>query len=208
MIAKVTGQIVEINDSAVVLNVGGFAYEILVPSPILQRLDEYKDEKGLATFITYHYFQINQSSGVPVLVGFLNEIEKDFFLQIITVSGIGPRAAVKALNKPFSEISRAISEGNINFLKTLPGIGPQKAKEIVAKLQGKVSKFGLIRDNAMPAIQAPAPDWSQEALGVLLQLQYKRSEAQEMIENALKRTSGIASVEELLNEIYKQRMNV
>ena len=208
MIARVTGQIVERNDSAVILNVGGFAYEILVPGPILQRLDEYTDEKGLATFITYHYFQINQSSGVPVLVGFLNEIEKDFFLQIITVSGIGPRAAVKALNKPFSEISRAISEGNVNFLKTLPGIGPQKAKEIIAKLQGKVSKFGLIRDNVMPAIQAPAPDWAEEALGVLLQLQYKRNEAQEMIEKALKRTSGISSVEELLNEIYKQRMNV
>ncbi len=208
MIARITGSILAVNDFSVVMNVGGFSYEILVPASILQRTEAHKDDKGQVTFTTYHYFQMNQSSGVPVLVGFLNEIEKDFFLQIITVSGIGPRAAVKALNKPFSEISRAISEANVNYLKTLPGIGPQKAKEIIAKLQSKVGKFGLIQDQSF-AVQptVATADWAQEALSVLLQLQYKRPEAQEMIEKALKRTSGISSVEELLNEIYKQRIN-
>lgn len=209
MIARITGQILEKNDHMVVLSVGGVSYEVLVPPPVLQRVDEHRNEHGQVTFTTYHYFQINQSSGFPVLVGFLNEIEKDFFSQIITVSGIGPRAAVKALNKPFSEISRAISEGDINYLKTLPGIGPQKAKEIVAKLQGKVGKFGLIQDKPVaPKPKTPAPDWAQEALDVLLQLQYKRAEAQDMIDKALKRSGEISSVEELLNEIYKQRMTV
>lgn len=208
MIARITGQIVAKTDYAVILNVGGVCYEILVPAPILQRLEDHKDDKGQTTLITYHYFQLTQSSGVPVLVGFLNEVERDFFLQIITVSGIGPRAAVKALNKPFSEISKAISEGDINHLKTLPGIGPQKAKEIVAKLQGKVGKFGLIRDQDVSVKpQVPSTDWAEEALAVLLQLQYKRPEALEMIEKAVKRSSGIASAEDLLNEIYKQRMS-
>lgn len=208
MIAKISGQIVSQDDIAVILNVGGISYEILVPAPILYHLDQHKDEKGNVSLITYHYFQMSQSSGVPVLVGFLNEVERDFFLQIITVSGIGPRAAVKALSKPFSDISRAISEGDVNFLKTLPGIGPQKAKEIIAKLQNKVGKFGLIRGHSLPAVSAaPAPDWTEEAMAVLLQLQYKRHEAQDMIDKALKRKSDISSAEELLNEIYKQRMN-
>lgn len=208
MIAKIAGQIVGQNDIAVMLNVGGISYEVLVPAPILHHLDQHKDEKGNVTLITYHYFQMTQSSGVPVLVGFLNEIERDFFLQIITVSGIGPRAAVKALSKPFSDISRAISEGDVNFLKTLPGIGPQKAKEIIAKLQNKVGKFGLIRDHILPTVnKTETPGWTEEALSVLLQLQYKKHEAQEMIEKALKRSTGISSAEELLNEIYKQRMN-
>ncbi|MCB9757877.1 MAG: Holliday junction DNA helicase RuvA [Candidatus Omnitrophica bacterium] len=208
MIARLTGQITEINEYAALVNVGGLTYEVLIPASILQRLDQHKDEKGQITFITYHYFQMSQSSGIPILVGFLNEIEKDFFLQIITVSGIGPRAAVKALNKPFSEISRAISEADANYLKTLPGIGAQKAKEIIAKLQNKVGKFGLIRDQGLVSVaQKPAPDWTEEALAVLLQLQYKRVEAQEMITKALQRSSDISSVEELLNEIYKQRMN-
>lgn len=208
MIARLTGQITEINEYAALVNVGGLTYEVLIPASILQRLDEYKDERGQITFTTYHYFQLSQSSGIPILVGFLNEIEKDFFLQIITVSGIGPRAAVKTLNKPFSEISRAISEADANYLKTLPGIGAQKAKEIIAKLQNKVGKFGLIRDQGLvPGVKTPAPDWTEEALAVLLQLQYKRVEAQEMIVKALQRSSDISSVEELLNEIYKQRMN-
>ncbi|MCC6758945.1 MAG: Holliday junction branch migration protein RuvA [Candidatus Omnitrophica bacterium] len=208
MIAKINGQIVSQDDIAVILNVGGISYEVLVPAPILNHLDQHKDEKGNVSLITYHYFQMSQSSGVPVLVGFLNEVERDFFLQIITVSGIGPRAAVKALSKPFSDISRAISEADVNFLKTLPGIGPQKAKEIIAKLQNKVGKFGLIRDHNVPAVpKSQAPDWTEEATAVLLQLQYKRHEAQDMIEKALKRKSDISSAEELLNEIYKQRMN-
>jgi len=208
MIAKINGHIVSQNDIAVVLNVGGISYEILVPAPILYHLDQHKDDKGNVTLITYHYLQMNQSSGVPVLVGFLNEVERDFFLLIITVSGIGPRAAVKALNKPFSDISRAISEGDVNFLKTLPGIGPQKAKEIIAKLQNKVGKFGLIRDHSVPTVpKLQAASWAEEALLVLLQLQYKKHEGQEMIEKALLRNTEISSAEELLNEIYKQRMN-
>ena len=91
------------------------------------------------------------SSGVPVLVGFLNEVERDFFLEFIKVSGIGPRAAVKALNKAIGEIAQAIDRGDTKYLKTLPGIGEQKAKEIVAKLQGKMGKFTLMRDRVAVA---------------------------------------------------------
>ena len=108
---------------------------------------------------------------------------KDFFLQFITVSGIGPRAAVKALSKPICDITAAIEKGDMAFLKTLPGIGMQKAKDIVAKLQGKVGRYGLIQDKIpTTTVQQPtAPDWQAEALNVLLQLQYKKPEAVEMI---------------------------
>jgi len=56
-----------------------------------------------------------------VLIGFLNDIEKDFFQIFITVSGIGPRAALKALNKPISQIAKAIDEGDLVFLRFLTG---------------------------------------------------------------------------------------
>ena len=97
--------------------------------------------------------------------------------------------------------------GDLEFLKTLPGIGGQRAKEIIAKLQGKVGKFGLIQDKkiAQPQ-QKAAPEWQEEALSVLLQLQYKRPEALEMIKKALERSKDIKTTEELLNEIYKQRV--
>ena len=84
----------------------------------------------------------------------------------------------------------------------------QRAKDIIAKLQGKVGKFGLIQDRRVSVIERKSEPtgWQEEALAVLLQLQYKRPEALDMIEKALKRSSDISSTEELLNEIYKQRM--
>jgi Holliday junction DNA helicase RuvA len=209
MIAKISGKLVQKTDHSLFIDVQGICYEVMVPTPVLARIQEDVDEQGCVHLVTYEYIQISPSSGIPVLVGFLNEVEKDFFLQFIKVSGIGPRAAVKALDKPISEISRAIDEGNQKFLQTLPGIGQQKAKEIIAKLQGKVGKYGLIQDKqgvSSVGLAQEKPDWQEEVLNVLLQLQYKKQEANEMIHKALERSPDVKSAEELLNEIYKQRI--
>lgn len=207
MIVRISGKLVEKKEQSLVLDVHGLFYEILVPVSVVQRVDETRDESGNIHLRTYHYFQISPSNGTPFLIGFINEIERDFFLQFIKVSGIGPRAAVKALDKPICDITRAIDEGDVKYLTTLPGIGPQRAKEIVAKLQGKVGKFGLIQDKRVVREAGHAvPVWQEEALDVLLQLQYKKHEANEMIQKAMKRSQDIRTTEELLNEIYRQRM--
>lgn len=206
MIVQIHGKLIEKKEGTLVIAVNGLYYEVLVPASVEERIDQSQDERGEINLITYHYFQMEPSRGVPVLVGFLNEIERDFFLQFIKVSGIGPRAAVRALNKPIAEITRAIDNNDLNFLKTLPGIGIQRAKEIIAKLQGKLGKFGLIKDEVAPARASVSTGWQEDALQVLLQLQYKRPEALEMIQKALERSKDIHSTEELLNEIYKQRV--
>ncbi|VAX36579.1 hypothetical protein MNBD_UNCLBAC01-1965 [hydrothermal vent metagenome] len=208
MIVQIAGKLVEKREQSVIINVHGLFHEVLVPSSVLARLEEITDQEGNIQLITYYYFQIGQSSGVPVMIGFINEVERDFFLHFIKVSGVGPRAAVKALNKPISEITQAIDTGDVKFLKTLPGIGQQKAKEIVAKLQGKIGKFGLIQDktDTISTVNIKS-DWQEDALEVLLQLQYKKKEALDMIHKALERSKEIKSTEELLNEIYKQRVN-
>lgn len=207
MIVQIHGKFIEKKEGTLVIAVNGLYYEVLVPSSVQERLDQSKDAAGEISLIVYHYFQMEPSRGVPVLVGFLNEIERDFFLQFIKVSGIGPRAAVRALNKPIAEITRAIDSNDVNFLKTLPGIGIQRAKEIIAKLQGKLGKFGLIKDESVaPVRPLSAIGWQEDALEVLIQLQYKRLEALEMIQKALERSKDIHTTEELLNEIYKQRV--
>ncbi len=209
MIVKLSGKLIQKAEQSLILNVQGVHYEILVPGSVLSRIDQHLNSDSHVDLIVYHYFQIGTGSGFPVMVGFLNEVERDFFLQFIKVSGIGPRAAIKAFNKPISEIATAIEEGNHKFLQTLPGIGVQKAREIIAKLQGKVGKYGLIQDKGVAAQRAatqPAEVWQEEALAVLLQLQYKRLEAAEMIQKALQRSTGIKTAEDLLNEIYKQRI--
>ncbi|HNV23516.1 MAG TPA: OB-fold domain-containing protein [Candidatus Omnitrophota bacterium] len=210
MISEITGKLVSQKDQALIIQVGGFYYEVMVPASVINRVEQTQDAEGNIHLMTYHYFQLTQSSATPVLVGFIHEMERDFFLQFITVSGIGPRAAVKALNKPISEIAGAIDKGDIAYLKTLPGIGMQRAKEIVAKLQGKVGRFGLIRDESQKIknISPVTIDWQQEALDVLLQLQYKKPEAQQMIQKALERKQDIQSAEDLLNEIYKQKVSL
>jgi holliday junction DNA helicase RuvA len=210
MIVKISGQLVEKKENALIINLNGLFYEVLIPMAVLTRVAESVDDKGHVELFIYHYIQLTPGSAIPVLVGFLNTIERDFFLSFIKVSGIGPRAAVKALNKPISEIARAIDQGDLNYLKTLPGIGLQRAKEVVAKLQGKVGMYALIKDQQQTTVpvtaEAAMPDWHEEALGLLLQLQYNRQEAKEMIRKALDRNQAIGTTEELLNEIYKQRI--
>jgi Holliday junction DNA helicase RuvA len=201
MIARLRGTIVESKENAVVIDVSGIFYEVSVPVSVLARLDGMKDPEGQVTLLTHHYLQLTPSSATPVLVGFLNELEKDFFQQFISVSGIGPKAAVRAFSRPISEIAAAVESGDADFLKSLPGIGQQKARDIIAKLQGKAGRFGLIQDRAVVAKKASCA-FREEALQVLGQLQYKKAEAEAMIDKALERNRDLRSVEELLNVIY------
>lgn len=206
MIARIAGKLVEKKEHSLIVNVGGMFYDVIVPEPVLARVDDTIDAEGNVNLVTYYYFQIGPASGIPIIIGFINEIEKDFFLQFIKVSGIGPRAAVKALSKPISEITTAIESGDVKYLTTLSGIGSQRAKEIVAKLQGKIGKYGLIQDKKQVVKKVDAADWQDEALSVLIKLQYKKQEALDMIEKAVDRNGDISTTEELLNEIYKQRV--
>jgi len=204
MISRITGKVLEKGLNYLVLDLGNFCYDVLIPACVMQRIDELISSENKISLITYHYYQTDQAKSIPILIGFLNQVEKDFFEIFITVSGIGPRAALKALNKPISLIAKAIDEADLSFLKTLPGIGEQRAKEIIAKLQNKVGKFGLIQDRHEQSKQAPK-NISEEALEVLLQLEYKRNEATAMIKNVLEANLRINSTEELLNLVYKQR---
>ena len=207
MISRLHGTLVDRRETTILVETNGVTYEILVPSAILRTLDRHLDSDGRIRLITYHYHHVEPSRALPILIGFTNEIERDFFERFITVSGIGPKAAVRALNQPIPMIARAIDDGNMDMLRSLPGIGPQRAREIVAKLQGKVGKFALMpeEDGVSRVSAAAGPDAAAEALEVLLQLQYKRQEAQGMIKGALTRNPKLTSAEEILNEVYKQR---
>lgn len=205
MISRICGKVTERGDNYLIIDVNGLSYEVLIPATVSQRLEQHIDEGGSVKLITYHYHQVEPSRSTPVLIGFLSEVEREFFEVFITVSGIGPRAALKALNKPISQIAQAIDQGDAVFLKSLPGIGNQRAREVIAKLQNKVGKFCLIQDAKCAGLQPKTGNIQEEALEVLMQLQYKKAEAVNMINKALERAPGIIATEELLNEVYKQR---
>lgn len=207
MISKIKGKLVKKEECRVYLEAGDFIYEVLTPKSAYLRLDDYLKDGELQLSI-YYYFYSDQHKFHPMLIGFLSELEKEFFEKIIKVSGIGPKAALQALNKPISEIALAIENGDLAYLRNLPRIGLQKAKNIIAFLQGKMGKFTLIKDKVEERREDSEQihtELSEEAENVLVQLQYKKREAKEMIKRALKANPEIRSLEDLLNQIYRQK---
>lgn len=206
MISRIRGLVREVRETQVLLEVSGVCYEVFIPPSVVRAIAERPSQDGDLELVTYHYQQLEVGRGIPVLVGFLNEIEREFFLRFISVAGIGPKAALKALTQPIPVIAQAIDEGNTGLLKSLPGIGEQRAREIVAKLQGKVGKFGLIQSRAGAAPATPEQQTIEdEAVAVLLQLEYKKPEAKQMVHAALTRNPKVKTAEELLNEVYRQQ---
>lgn len=204
MISTLRGKLAKKKVSSLLIEVGGVGYEVLVPLTVLNELEDTPEGEEVK-LVTFHYYATDPSRGFPVLIGFINEIEREFFEKFITVSGVGPKAALKAINKPISEIAKAIDSGDLVFLKSLPGIGEQRAKEIIAKLQNKIGKFGLIQDGLKHVEVARAKDFENEALQILMQLQYKKQEALDMIKKAKERNPDISTGEDLLNEVYRQK---
>jgi len=207
MISRLRGVVRDQQDTRVLVDVGGIGYEVLMPPSLLRALPERVNDRGEVELVTYHYEQLEVGRGLPVLIGFFNEIEREFFVRFISVAGVGPRAALKALVQPIPVIARAIDEGDLRLLRSLPGVGEQRAKEIVAKLQGKVGKYALIQTKE--TLPRPPDEergaLEEEAVAVLMQLEYKKAEAKQMVREALTRNPQVKTPEELLNAVYRQQ---
>src|SRR5580700_1787212 len=202
MFTRISGTLLGRTGDSAVIEVGGLGYEIVLPPCIAEKVPTTPGEA--VTLEIYSVVNLDGNSGRFTYYGFTNAIERDFFEALLTVASIGPRSAARAFSAPMSTIAGAIDRGDYAFLKTLPGIGQQKARDIVAKLQGKVAKFLLIRD-APPAPPKPIPDFADEALAVLLQLGYRRAEAEAMIRQTLDAEPAIDHAEQLLAEIYRHK---
>lgn len=203
MISKITGIISAVSENRVTVDVDGVGYEVHIPTALCSVVASKKGEEF--TFHTYHYLQggPGASSAIPILIGFEREVDREFFERFITVAGIGPKAAVRSFAVPTSRIAAAIENEDMAGLIALPGIGRQRATEIVAKLKGKVYKFALLRDEEHPAVERTLGDVEAEVLEVLLQLGYRRGEAEEMIRKVAAKMPTLDSTEEFLQEIYR-----
>jgi Holliday junction DNA helicase RuvA len=200
--SRISGRLLERRGDVALIETGGLGYEVVLPPCVAEKLPSSAGEP--VTLEVYSVVNIDGNSGHFTYYGFSNAIERAFFEALLTVASIGPRSAARAFSQPMSSIAGAIDRGDYGTLKKLPGIGQQKARDIVAKLQGKVAKFLLIQDAPQPS-QKPMPDFADEALAVLLQLEYKRGEAEAMIRETLEASPTVADAETLLAEIYRRR---
>ncbi|HEV7180208.1 MAG TPA: Holliday junction branch migration protein RuvA [Candidatus Baltobacteraceae bacterium] len=202
MFSRISGSLVERGHETVVLDVNGLGYQVTLPPCVAEKIAPTPGER--ITLEVFSVLNMDGNSGHFSYYGFTNAIERDFFEALLSVASIGPRSAARAFSQPMSAIAGAIDRGDHAYLKTLPGIGQQKARDIVAKLQGKVAKFLLIQD-APAAPERAMPDFADEALAVLLQLEYKRSEAEAMIRETLEGSPKLDGAEALLAEIYRRK---
>lgn len=211
MIAKVVGRLDTIKSSSVLIDVGGLFYQILVPPFIIPFLEQFREKDETVTLHTIYYIEGGIAGGnlVPRLVGFLDEMDREFFELYITVKGLGERKALKSLIFPVSDIARAIETGDVKRLTVLPGIGSRMSERVVAELRGKVGNFIVAGEKELKLPRYPLPSFQQEALTLLTeQLGYRRSEAEERIRHALELDSTIAATEDLIRAIFYHREKV
>jgi holliday junction DNA helicase RuvA len=204
MFSRIEGILREKTPDTALVETGGLCYDILLPRCVGEKLSALKPGDPIRLEI-FSYLQIDGNRGQAMYVGFTNAIEREFFEALLTVASVGPKTAVRAFSLPMAQIARYIDEGDQTSLRRLPGIGNQKAKDIIAKLQGKVARFGLIQGEGEHAKREVTPDFVAEAIDVLLQLQYRRPEADRMAREALANNGGITSAEDLLTEIYRRQ---
>jgi len=133
MFSRITGSIVERGEATVVLDVGGLAYEIVLPPCVAEKIPRLHGER--VTLEIHPAFSLDGNSGRFTFFGFTNPIERDFFEALTTVGSIGPKTAARAFSEPMGRIAQAIDAGDYGFLVKLPGIGQQKARDIVATAQ-------------------------------------------------------------------------
>ncbi len=202
MFSRISGSLIERDRDRLVLEVHGLGYELILPPCVAEKISASPGDP--LTLEVFSVLNMDGNSGHFSYYGFTNAIEREFFESLLSVASIGPRSAARAFSQPMSSIAGAIDRGDHAYLKTLPGIGQQKARDIVAKLQGKVAKFLLIQDAPVTAPE-PMPDFAGEALAVLLQLEYKRPEAEAMIRETLDTAPQIKDAETLLAQIYRRK---
>lgn len=202
MFSRISGTLLERDGEHVVLEAAGLGYEIVLPPCVADKVTAAPGES--VALEIYAALNIDGNSARATYYGFTNAIERTFFEALISVASIGPKTAARAFSEPMSSIASAIDRGDHTYLRKLPGIGQQKARDIVAKLQGKVARFLLIQD-PLPAQAAAMPDFADEALSVLLQLEYKRAEAEAMVRETLEGDPKIADAETLLAQIYRRK---
>ena len=206
MISHLRGQLIDRDENSVTIDVNGVGYNVFVPSIVAKALESAPLDEPIA-LETIYYLQMDQNRATPVLLGFENAIQREFFEKLLLVPRMGPKSALQTFARPVSTLATAIETANATLLQSLPGVGKQKARDLVATLQGKVAKFALMQDADLDkrAANAPATDVSEDALQMLVMLGHKRSEAERMVNEALRAEPNALDAETLVRVIYRKQ---
>ena len=198
MIALLTGRLAFKAPSHLALDVQGVGYEVFIPLSTYYNLPNVQDSLTLSIHTHVREDAIQ-------LFGFSTPQEKDAFVLLLSVSGIGPKSALGILSAlPVSDLVSAIQSGDVEKLETVPGIGKKSAGRLVLELKDKLTKLH-------PALMPPDAQFLKgrdeqfdDALSALTNLGYRASDAKEALKAAQQSRSGPLTLQELIRESLKK----
>ena len=192
MIAFLRGNFVHKTPTVVYVDVNGVGYEVLVS------LNTYSKIQGLEKGILQTFMHIREDG--QTLYGFFDVAEKEMFILLISISGVGAATARMMLSsmKP-EEIARAILQGNAKQLESIKGIGKKSAERIILELRDKVGKT-MTETNISPLINNTL---EQDALNALIALGIARPAAEQAVRKVLTHTPDPGKVEDIIKQALK-----
>lgn len=207
MITKITGDLVALSDNTLTLRIDAFEHEVLIPEFTRRQLQG--ELNRTVSLHTIEYLEGNPMQGrmTPRLIGFLSEIEREFFDLFCEVDGVGVKKALRAMVRPVKDVATAIEEQDAKSLSGLPGIGPAMAERIIAKLRRKVPKFALMVDRGECREAEVEQDVVSETFQLLRGLGHSESDARRLLDAALAAKKKYKDVQSLVEAIYQQTQN-
>jgi Holliday junction DNA helicase RuvA len=201
MISAITGELRQVQEDRIQLACGAMIFEILVPASDVEQLRQGVGSQ--ITFQTIFDLEGDPTRGglTPRLIGFQSHQDKRFFQLFITVKGIGPKRALRALVQPIGQIAQAIESKNTRFLVGLPEIGKRTAEQIVAELAGKVTEFAV--GGAVVSRLVSRSVEEMDAINAAIRLGISRPEAERLLERALQTESQHKAPADLLREMLR-----
>lgn len=192
MYAYLEGKFTMKNAAQVYVDINGVGYELNIS------LNTYAHIQNLDKGKLYTYLQIKEDG--HTLYGFFDKEEKEIFIQLISVSGVGASTARMMLShlKP-AEVSKAIVQNNVKLLESVKGIGKKTAERLVLELRDKVTK--AVTDLTVPVTAGNR--LQQDALNALVSLGISRPQAESAIQKINHTEPDINNLEELIKKALK-----
>tara|TARA_Y100000816_G_scaffold288563_1_gene273359 strand:+ start:617 stop:1201 length:585 start_codon:yes stop_codon:yes gene_type:complete len=193
MISFIKGKNIEISPTKLIVDVNGVGYEILIS------LRTYSKIKNIDKVNIFTHLNVKEDS--HTLYGFYNKKERKTFLDLISISGVGPSTAIVILSSLSArELKKAIIESDVNKIKSVKGIGLKTAERIILELKDKISKQDI---EDVKFIQSFDNTIRNEALSALSSLGISKNVVELHIDNILEKNINI-TLEELIREVLKK----
>ncbi len=191
MIARLIGVLEEKTPEQLVVDVQGVGYQVFVSLQTFYRLPALHERVSL-------HIHTHLREDALLLYGFLEEKEKTSFLLLKGVTGIGPRLALNILSGiPVDELEKALRASDVTRLVAVPGVGKKTAERLVIELREKVGSL----ESGLPGGAEERSALSDEAVSALVNLGYRRTEAEKAVREALRR--GAASIADLIRDALR-----